>query len=237
MGLNAGKLKLNTTSSRTPQEALEPDSYPARVVQVLDLGVQPQRPFQGQEKPPKHEIMLTYELTDAFMKDENGEDDPEKPRWISERFPILPLQAERAKSTQRYKAIDKANKFEGDFAKLIGAPCSVLVTQYKSAKDGIVRNGVGAVSPVMRGTVLPELVNEGKVFSLEDPDIEVFRSLPEWLQDLIKSNLEFRGSHLESLLEGAPAPKEKAPAPEPKAKPAPKKAEPVEEDEDDLPWD
>ena len=53
---------------------------------------------------------------------------------------------------------------------------------------------------------------EAKVFVLDDPDMEVFNSLPDWLQDKIKSNLEYAGSELQEALEGAddePAPKPK----------------------------
>ncbi len=83
----------------------------------------------------------------------------------------------------------------------------------------------------------PDLVNESKFFSLDEPDLEVFLSLPDFLQEKIKGNLEYNGSVLQGLLEGD---KE-----EPKAKPQPKKEKPVEEptepseddDEDEeKPW-
>lgn len=202
MALNTNKLKkMNTTSSFVPQEALEPDSYPSRVVQVVDLGLQPQRPYKGEEKAPRHSIMITYELTDAFMLDENGEELKDKPRWISERMPIYDLSSERATSTRRYNAIDKAGKFGGDFSKVLGLPCSVLLTVGKDQK-GNDRNYVGDVSPVMRGLQVADLINEPKFFDLDEPNLNVFRSLPEWLQEVIKSNLEFKGSLLESLLDG-----------------------------------
>lgn len=47
----------------------------------------------------------------------------------------------------------------------------------------------------------PELVNPVKVFDIDEPDMEIFWSLPEWLQNKIKENLEYGGSVLEKLVE------------------------------------
>ena len=66
--LNAKKRQY---TNRPPVELLEANNYPARVVQVIDLGLQAQRPYQGKDKPPAYEIMLTYELGTEFMRDED----------------------------------------------------------------------------------------------------------------------------------------------------------------------
>jgi len=49
---------------------------------------------------------------------------------------------------------------------------------------------------------LSELKNEPRVFSLGDPDLEVFNAFPKWIQEKIVGNLEYKGSKLELLLEG-----------------------------------
>src|SRR5690554_5331156 len=110
-------------------EPMEPGTYPARVVQIIDLGLQNQRPFQGQEKPPAREIAITYEFVDEFMKDENGEDQEDKPRWLTEIMPLHNLSSERAKSTQRYNALDPNMVYDGDFSQLVDTPCNVTVVQ------------------------------------------------------------------------------------------------------------
>ena len=66
-------------------------TYPARLVQVIDLGVQPRRPYKGEPKEPIHMVRTTYELTTEFMKNEDGTDDVTRPRWISEDFAFYPL--------------------------------------------------------------------------------------------------------------------------------------------------
>lgn len=184
-----------------PQEALEPQSYPARVVQVIDMGLQPQREYQGQKKDPAHQIMVTYELVTEFMKDEEGNDIEDKPRWVSEDFPLYSLGSERANSTKRYTVLDPTCEHEGDWAAMVGRPCQVVVTEYDK-RDGGKGNGVGMITKVMKGYDTPELVNPGRFFDLDEPDMEVYGALPEWLRDKIVANLNYKGSVLEATLEG-----------------------------------
>ena len=221
--LNAKKVKHVGGGNRVAQEPLEVGAYEGRVVCVVDLGLQPQRPYQGQEKPPKHEIRLTYELSDEFMVDENGEEMEDKPRWISEDFPFNSLESDLAKSTKRYKAIDPEDDCDGDFTALVGKPCLISITQYEG-KNGT-GNGVGNVATLTKkkAAKLPELVNPTQVFVLDDPDLEVFNAFPEWLQDKIKGNLEYKGSKLEALLSGGKAS-------EPQPEPEDKTEEPTDEE-------
>ncbi len=197
MALKAPK---GNDKSFTPQENLEPGTYKARLVQLIDLGLQPQRPFQGQEKKPAYEIMLTYELVDEFMKDEKGEDIEDKPRWISESFALHSLSNDRAKSTKRYEAFDKEHVFDGDFTKCVGQP--VLVTIVNNKVGDKVYDNVANLAAMRAKDAAncPELVNGTKVFDLSSPDMEVFNALPQWLQDKIKGNLEFNGSALAKKL-------------------------------------
>ena len=79
---------------------------------------------------------------------------------------------------------------------------------------------------------LDPLVNEAKFFDLQAPDLELYNTLPKWLQEKIASNLEFAGSPLEKLLKGAPTKEAKAPA-----KQAAKAAPEASDDTDtDAPW-
>lgn len=227
MALVANKNQ-SSSSKRVEQPVLDVGNYPGRLVQIIDLGVQPQRPYQGQEKPPAHEIMLTYELVDSFMVDANGKELEDKPRWISETFPLRSLEADTAKSTQRYKALDPSSEFDGDFSKCIGVPVNVTIVH-----GGINKNtnkpyeNVGNISTMRARDAekCPELVNAPKVFDLDNPDMKVFTALPQWLQEKIKGNLHYKGSKLAAL------------AGEAATAPAPKQEEPEQEEEqDERPW-
>jgi len=207
MGLNAKKTTAGGGSG-FKQEAIQAAGYPGRVVQIIDLGMQNQRPYQGQAKPPAHEMMLTYELVDEFCLDEEGNVLEDKPRWLSETFPLYNLEADKAKSTLRYKALDPTVEKDGEFAELINTPCMVTVTRRDGKGDnaGKVYNNIGSISQMRANQAeqCPALVNPPKVFLLDEPCLETYGSLPQWLQDKIKGNLEFEGSVLEAALAGKP---------------------------------
>lgn len=227
MGLNAKKVGGGGQGNKVQQANIEPGTYPARLVQILDIGLQAQRPYQGKDKPPAQEIMLTYELVDTFMLNDAGEELTDKPRWISETLPFYGLFADKAKSTQRYNAIDPSGDFDGDFTKAIGQPINVTIVN--NAVGDKVYDNIATISAMRPRDAdkCPELVNPSKLLDLDAPDLEVFNSLPEWLRDKIKGNLKYKGSPLEELLGGGERP-QAAPA---KAKAAVKPA--VEKDEDD----
>lgn len=219
MALNASKVAGGNNENRIIQANLEPGNYPARVVQIIDYGLQPQRPYQGQDKPPAQEIGITYELLDEFMKDEEGDDLTDKPRWISETFPLRNLKADKAKSTLRYNALDPQGGLGGDFSQLLGTPC--MVTVVNNTVGDKTYDNVGNVGPMRPRDAAnaPELVNEAKMFDLDEPNMVVFNGFPQWIQDKIKGNLNFKGSALEKAL-GNPPP----------AAPKAEKAKPVKKD-------
>jgi hypothetical protein len=223
-----------------PQQAsIEAGNYIGRVVQILDLGLQAQRPFKGEEKKPAHMLQVTYELGTEFCKDENGEDIEDKPRWVSEDFPLFSLKSDRARSTKRYLALDPNKVHDGDWAQLIGAPCTVTVVnnEGKGKHAGKIFDNVGNVTPPMKGFPVPELVNDPKLFDLDEPDMDVFGSLPEWIQDKITGNLEFNGSKLDALLRGGSAEEEVASEPKEVSSQETAPAEGGDEDfDDDIPF-
>lgn len=202
MTLNANKVPF-TGGNKVTQPALEPGGYTARLVQVVALGLQPQE-FKGEVKPPKYEIHTTYELSDEFCINEDGEVQEDRPRWISESFPLNPLKSERAKSTQRYLALDPKVEHQGDWVKLLGKAVMLNIVQNTGTGKNVGRifNNISGSSPLRAKdeAKVPELIRDAVFFSIEEPDLEVFESLPDFIQDKIKSNLEYEGSVLQKLL-------------------------------------
>ena len=127
MSLKATNNSTTSSTTKTDIPALEAGGYPARLVQIVDLGIQAQRPYQGEAKPDAQELLVTYELSDEFLLDEDGNADTSKPRWLTETFPLFSLRAERAKSTQRMLALDPKGEAEGDWSELLGKPCTVTI--------------------------------------------------------------------------------------------------------------
>ena len=74
----------------------------------------------------------------------------------------------------------------------------------QNESKGAVYNNVSGLSSMRakEASKAPELVNPPKVLDLSNPDVEIFKSLPTWVQELItKENLDFSGSPLQKLLE------------------------------------
>lgn len=220
---------------RVAQAELEIDNYPCRVAQVIDLGLHHKdlwddvnKKFtKDLQKAPVNMLMVTYEFTTEFVKDEEGNELVDKPRWLSERFPVYALDSDLATSTKRYNAFDPgAGKFGGDWSRIAGEPCSVSITHKKSGKAKI-----GNVAKPMKGMQVAELKNPVKILDLGSPDLEVFNSLPEWLQEEIKSNLDFEGSPLQLLLSGGFVKQVNR-----KAEPVTEEPDLTDESEDSAPW-
>lgn len=183
------------------QKNIAPGVYPARLVQLIDFGLQAQKPYKGQDKPPVNEIGLTYELVDEFMLDENGKAIEDKPRWISETLPFYGLYADKAKSTLRYLAFDPTQEWGGDFSRAITQPVNVTVVN-NPGNNGKVYDNVASIAAMRPRDAekCPELVNDPRVFDLDNPDLKVFESFPQWIQDKIKGNLNYEGSKLQKAL-------------------------------------
>ena len=174
----------------------------------------------------------TYELLDVFMVDKEGNEVEDKPRWVSERFNVNRPEADLAKSTKRYKALDPDENFDWDMTMLIGMPCMITITHGDNKKDPTrPYENIGNVTAMRAkdAAKAPELKNPSVVFTLDEPDMEVFKKFPTWLQDLIKGNLEFKGSALEAAIGGS---KDKVAA---KPQDEPEEAM-IEVEEDDEAW-
>lgn len=234
MSLKAPKGSYSNRPSRPRVEAMEAGTYPCRLVQVLDMGVQPQRPYKGEEKAPAHELRVTFEFVDSFMPvwDEEGEkwteeEDLEKPRWVSNSFPLRSITSDLATSTKWYTVLDPDMVHDGDWSKILGTPVNVTITK-TPRKDGEgFTNYIASISTMRPRDVekTPELKNPPKILSLSETDTEMFNSLAKWIKDLITSGLEFKGTALQKALDGEDSTPNK----------------PVKESEsgkkdDDIPW-
>jgi hypothetical protein len=172
------------------------------------MGIHP-REYQGQVKEPAQQVALTYELADEFLLDDDGQPDGAKPRWITETINLFNIESDKAKSTKRIMALDPNLVHGGDLTPLLGTPINVHLV--KEEKKGKIYNNVSGLAPMREKEVAqcPALVNEPRLFDLDEPDMKVFNDLPNWLQEKIKGNLNFAGSKLAKSLgdKGEAAPK------------------------------
>jgi hypothetical protein len=199
MSLNSNNLPTGGGGNIDP---MEPGTYPARVACVIDLGMQTQNAYQGKEKPPVNMIAFTYEFVDEFLKDEEGENIEDKPRWLTEMMPMYGLGADKAKSTARYMALDPKIAYKGNFSHLAGEPCLVTVVHNPNKKTGGVYENIGGITSMRAKDAddTPPLVSGSKVFDMDTPDLDVFNSLPPFVQKKIMGGLEYEGSALYALV-------------------------------------
>ena len=230
MALNAKKVA--NTGGGAKQDAMEAGTYPCRLVQIVDCGIQDQRPHMGKAKPPCQTLRLVWEFTDEFCLDEEGNEQLDKPRWLKDEFPFKSLDCDLATSTKRYKVLDPTDEFDGDWTQLLNVAANVTVVnnEGKGKNAGTIYNNIGGVTAMRKRDAdkTAELVNPTLLFVVDDPDMEAFGRLPDWLQDMIKKNHEYAGSVLEALIEGKEPPKQ-GEAQEPAA------SEPADV-EGDKPW-
>jgi len=186
--LNTKNIK-STGGKKAP--LLPPAMYPSRIAQILDLGIQERSPYNGTPKSPCNQMWVTYELVDEFMPDDDGNEDKEKPRWISERLNVFSMDVENAKSTKRMLSIDPAGAFDGDWSRVLDLPVLLQIVNRES--KGIMYENVGGVTPTMKGQVVAELVNPPKLFDFDNPSQEVFDSLPDFLKDIINKGVDDNG--------------------------------------------
>jgi hypothetical protein len=65
-------------------------------------------------------------------------------------------------------------------------------------KNGYVK--IKNVTGAPDGIPVPELANDPVIFDFEDPDLEIYRRFPEFVQNKIKAALNLPGTPLEAAL-------------------------------------
>jgi hypothetical protein len=198
MSMNAKSYNKFEEKKLPEQEPLPNDSYPATVAWIINMGLHPQMPWKGQAKEPKDKWRVAYQINGHFCKDEDGNEDEKLPVFLSETFPMNGLYSDQAKSTQRYKAIDPNEEYDGDWSKLVGKPC-VVDSEQNPVGDRVYVN-VSTVRPTMKMIPHTPLVNEGIVFDFYNPDLETWDRLPKFIKDICKEALNYEGSKLQEML-------------------------------------
>ena len=182
------KFKMRNTSSGDI-DSPDDGTHIGRLVGIYDLDHQPGFMWQGEQIESMYKVTFTYELPNSLTKDG-------RPHWVSEDFKVS--DHERSKMFSRVKAMDPNGTISdnGDnlFA-LIGTPCMVEVSHNDK---GYAK--VGNVSGAPAGFPIPELANDPLIFSFEEPDVEVFKRLPEFVQGKLKSGLNYEGSKLHKVV-------------------------------------
>ena len=188
---------MSLKAKRKPANNIPPldgGTYMSVCVGVIDLGEQ-YRQFDKQKQGKyAEECMFIFEISSERVQ-VDGED---KPRWLSSKRYTVSLHERSALyqmlTSWRGKALSDAELDpEGDGFDLMqmegqGAMLSVSVVE---KDDGSRHNKIEAVTGFPKGIPVPKTESEILVFDADDPDMEVFSKLPEWIQDIIRKSTQF----------------------------------------------
>lgn len=194
-------------------------TVPARILSVVDLGVQERKPFQGKPKDPARQVSVTFELpNDKF--EYNGEMVPAR---ISPKIFNVSMDPKSA-LFKFMQSVDPSNSKDGDLEQYPNTPCLVTIVHNTVKVDGQDRTyaNVTGVMPAPDGFPVPELSSEPFVFSFDAPTLEAYSLCPRYLRELISSAVNFEGSAAEEIASQYVEPEQKEETPEPA--PAAKKA-------------
>lgn len=166
-----------------------------RCYSLIDLGTQHTEGQYGAKM--QHKIRIGWEL---FGEDEQGQpltievDGKDMPMTISKSYTVsLHEKASLRKDLAAWRgkdfSEDEAKAF--DVSKLLGAYCMVNVTT--SETNGKTYSNVAGLTPLPGAlrNAKPAGVHEFVKFDLDDPDMEVFASFHEKLQEAIKRSPEW----------------------------------------------
>lgn len=175
-------------------------TQPARIVHVIDLGVQKRRAFQGKDKDPCRQIFINLELVnEKHVDEESGKEyrlnvSPRRFNFIND---------EKSKLVQFVKSVDPENKCEGDLAKLVGLPTMVTVVHVKVQKDGeeATYANVGGIIPPPDEFPIKPLFAEPVFFNFDEPTEEALRAMPKFLHEIMAEAVNYKGSKTQALIE------------------------------------
>ena len=187
-------------------------AYIGRCYSLIDLGTQLTSGQYGEKL--QHKIQIGWEL---FGEDENGNpltidvDGKEMPMTIKKSYTVsLHEKAGLRKDLAAWRGRDftdeEAKAF--DVSKLLGAYCMVNVTTSES--NGKTYSNVAGLTPLPGAlkNSKPAAVHANQVFDLDEPDMKLFSTFHEKLQEAIKRSPEWaqkNGKQFASGFEDFPA--------------------------------
>lgn len=177
----------------------------ARCYSMIHIGTN-EEVFKG-EKLLLNKVRLSFETPQetAVFVEEKGE----QPFSVSKEFTLsLNEKANLRKFLESWRGKgfteEEAKRF--DISKLLGLACMVNVIHKVSAKGNTYAE-ISSISAMPKGVKCPDPINKNVIFSINQPDWDIFNSLPDFLKDKIKTTKEYQAiqtpGHTETKIEVA----------------------------------
>ena len=165
---------------------VEPGVYLGICVGVIDLGEQYSEKF----KSYSNKLQIVFELPTETIE----VDGKQEPKQLSKEFNIT------AKAGSKFRdflsAWNGKNYNDEEFGELevfdqIGKACQLNVVNSESGEY----SNIETVMPLMKGMFAPESKTEPIRWDMDAWDDELFKKLPEWVQDKIKKSTQYQMDH------------------------------------------
>lgn len=171
---------------------VEPGTYVARCYSMIEIGTI-ETEFNG-EKKKAHQVNITWELPEelAVFKEENG---PE-PFVVSKTYNLSMHEKSTLRKdleSWRGQGFTEEEAKHFDITKLLGRPCILSIIHEPKKSDPTKTNvRISSISKMMKGQECPPQINQTRLLSFENWDENLFKVLPEWMQEKIKTSDEYK---------------------------------------------
>lgn len=165
---------------------VEPGVYIAVCVGVIDLGEQYSEKYKNYSNKVQFVWELPYETIEVEGKQE--------PKQLSREFAVATKESSNLRSfiTSWNSTKYKDEEFlDLDLFDQVGKPCQLNVVLNDSGEYA----NVDTIMPLPKGFPAPESNTKPIMWDMDKWDDEVFKSLPEWIQEKIKKSTQYQKEH------------------------------------------
>lgn len=189
-------LNFSETKKRVDYGRVEDGTYPARVVRIIDFGLQYATDFKTGEVKKyddgndviQHKVWIDFELPTETI----DIDGVKKPRWYGKEYTVS--SHEKAAIQALLKAADpdgKATMKGKNVVGLLGLPVMLTIGSTSTGKAK-----VAGSTRLIKGMSVDPLANPTLFFDLDEATYKDFELLPEWMQKRIKDGVDFESTGL-----------------------------------------
>jgi hypothetical protein len=177
-------------NSGTQRELIPAGTYVSRCYSMIEIGTVREE-YMGEPKS-SYKVRLSWELPTEkrVFKPENGE----QPMTISKTYTLsMHEKANLRKDLEswRGKAFTEEEAKAFDITVLLGKPCMLNII-HKPNKDGSkIREQIAGITTVLKGYDMPPAINQTIRLEFDNWSQAVFDSLPDFIQNDIKSTPEY----------------------------------------------
>ena len=174
---------------------IPPGTYVARCFQLIDLGEQLQDGKYGASVQRKARIQW-----EVFGEDEEGQpltveiDGNHIPMTIGKTYTFsISEKAGLRKDLVSWRGREfTPEELQGfDITNILGAYCMLSIIH--TEKDGKTYTNISAITPLPSAfkSAKPEPFHENVIFTFDEPDMAVFKELPDWMKETMQKSPQY----------------------------------------------